>query len=522
MNNNILSEPFGSGVAFQYSSVLAMFLSSSLFYFLIAHILPVTIVGSISLLYAILNIATAVFVFGLSKGVQHYLSYHISQGNNLTVMKLIKKTVLISPILAISAFTVMYFLAEPVSILFFHSFKYSLSIKIIGVAIGASVLVIIFSSILLGLGQFVKYSLIYIFVNTFIYFFPLILLFIYKKYLYLIMGIAIINIINAIIFIFFVYKSYKKLSFYKNGINNKPELYKNLVKYSLPLFFASFIGTSATYVDRIVVSYFINLSYLGVYNFALVIAAAATYTIYPIKRLLLPKLSSFFSLNNKFAFREGIGMLLNIASLIYIPAALGIAALSKVLLFVFAGPVYTVAWIPLSIIMLVSALFVGTGILASGISSVRKNKIFIVSSILSLESNLLLSIILIPKFYIMGAAIAYSSMSVINFIIIYSYARKYKISNYDVPRIVKIWIASFIMASILFELKNFFAFNLISTFSYIILGIIIYLIEIKLFKLVSNREMGFIVTIIPKKLKSIKNILYLLSFNNKNNDKLLK
>ena len=31
------------------------------------------------------------------------------------------------------------------------------------------------------------------------------------------------------------------------------------------------MGTSATYIDRIVVSYFINLSFLGIYNFAHII-----------------------------------------------------------------------------------------------------------------------------------------------------------------------------------------------------------------------------------------------------------
>ncbi len=522
MNNNILYESFGSGVAFQYLSVLAIFIPSSLFYFSIAHILPVNIVGSISLLYALLNISTAVFALGLSKGLQHYMSYHISQGNNIIVMELIKKTVLISAVLATTAFISIYFLSGPIAILLFHNFTYSLSIKIIGIAISASVLVIIFSSILLGLSQFVKYSLIYIFVNIFIYMFPLTLLVIYKNYLYLVIGIAIINVINAIIFIFFVYRSYRKLSFYKINMHNKPEPYNNLIRYSMPLFLASFVGTSATYIDRIVVSYFINLSDLGIYNFALLIVAAGGYTIYPIRNLLLPKLSSFFSLDNKFAFNEGMRMLLNITSLIYIPAALGIAALSKVLLFVFAGPEYIIAWMPLSIIMVSSALFIGTGVLASGISSIRRNNIFVISSVLSLESNLLLSIILIPKFYIMGAAIAYSSMSVINFIIIYPYARKYKVSNYDIPRIIKIWLASIIMATILFELKNFFAFNMITTFSYIVLGMIIYLIEIKLFKLVSTREMGFIVTIMPKKLKYIKNIMLMLAFNDKRGYKLPK
>ena len=44
--------------------------------------------------------------------------------------------------------------------------------------------------------------------------------------------------------------------------------FKSIFAYSFPLFFASIMTTSANYLDRIVVSYFLNLSYMGIYNFA--------------------------------------------------------------------------------------------------------------------------------------------------------------------------------------------------------------------------------------------------------------
>lgn len=71
-----ITESFSSGVAFQYISVTSMFLSSATFYFFLAHLLPVNIVGSISLLYAIMAIATTVFMMGLSNGIQHF--FHIT------------------------------------------------------------------------------------------------------------------------------------------------------------------------------------------------------------------------------------------------------------------------------------------------------------------------------------------------------------------------------------------------------------------------------------------------------------
>ena len=228
-----------------------------------------------------------------------------------------------------------------------------------------------------------------------------------------------------------------------SGLQSKTvkEPYRNLVYYSIPLFFSSIMGTSATYIDRIVVSYFINLSYLGIYNFALIIASAATFLVVPVSNLLVPKLSSFFSLDNKEGFRKSIRILLNIVSLIYIPAALGIAALSRIILYEFAGADYTIAYIPLIIIMFITSIFIGTTVLASGISSIRKTRIFLYSSGFALASNIVLSVILIPRFNIIGAAIAYSSMNAVNFSIVYYYARKFSVNNYDISRVIKIWIS---------------------------------------------------------------------------------
>lgn len=167
--NSRTVESFSSGVKIQYISVASMFLSSSIFYFFLAHLLPVNLVGSISLLYPIMVIATTVFMLGLNNGLQHFFSYHLARNNNILLV-LIKKTALLGIILAISAFIAIFYLSYNMSILFFHNIYYELYIKIIGVAVAASIISTIFAAMLLGLNQYRKYSLIYSFVYTFTYF----------------------------------------------------------------------------------------------------------------------------------------------------------------------------------------------------------------------------------------------------------------------------------------------------------------------------------------------------------------
>jgi O-antigen/teichoic acid export membrane protein len=517
-----ISESYTFGVSLQYFSVAAMFLSSTLFYFFLAHILPVSIVGSISLLYAIMNIGATVFMFGFSSGIQHYFSYHLARQNNNTILKLIRKTTLIGLLLASGAFMSLYVLSYNISIVFFHSSIYELSIKIIGVAIASAVMTNVFSSMLLGLNQYKKYALINIFVYTFTYFFPLFLLFIYRTAIYLIIGLAAINTLSASIFVVFVFKYYRKLRNKDGDYEKKP--YKGIIHYSIPLFFSSIMGTSATYIDRLVVSYFINLSSLGIYNFALIVAGASSILISPVSALLIPKLSSFFSLDNKNDFTSSIRILLNIISLIYIPAALGIAALSRPILYIFAGVPYEAAYIPLMIIMFVTSIFIGGNILTSGISSIRRTKIFIYSSGFALASNVVLSVILIPRLNIIGAAIAYSSMNAVSFIIVYYFARKFGISNYDIARIMRIWTASIIMFLIVFLIQIYLSYSMLNIIILILLGFLVYIFEIKTFKLISKEEMNYVLSILPNKLGIIKYIMKNLAFqeHTRKNDKLFR
>jgi O-antigen/teichoic acid export membrane protein len=499
------SESFESGVALQYAAVISMFIFSTLFYFIIAHLLSTTIVGSISLIYAMISIFSVFFVIGFSAGIEHFVSYHLSRNNYGNVKSLIKKTGTFAIISAVIAYAVIFAVAPYIARILFHSFYFVEFIRISGIAISGAILMNIFSSMLLGLKQYRKYSMGYLFVNISSYIIPIALLFIFRTAIYVIIGISIADFINAGVYVSLLLKSYKLLGRSKNM--EKIEPFATLIIYSLPLFFSSIMTTSGTYMDRIIVSYFINLSYLGIYNYALVIASVAAVLTMPISNLLIPKLSGYFSLDDRTGFRNTVKMLLNVSSLIYIPGAMGIAAVSKITLYIFAGPSYVIAYIPLIIIMFVTSLFIGTVILASAVKSVQKSRIFIFSSGAALLSNIILSIVLIPRFNIIGAGIAYSSMTTVNFAIVYSYARKLGISNYDIIAVIKIWISSIILFIIIFAAQFFLPYNIFSEIFLILAGIAIYLLEIKFMKLIGVPEKEFIISVVPSKFTLLRRLI---------------
>ena len=502
---NDKSESFESGIALQYAAVISMFIFSTLFYFIIAHLLSTTLVGSISLIYAMISIFSVFFVIGFSAGIEHFVSFHLSRQNYGNVKSLIRKTGIFAILSAVIAYTVIFFLAPYIAKVLFHSLYFIDFIRISGIAISGAILMNIFSSMLLGLKQYRIYSLGYLFVNVSSYIIPIALLVIFRSAIYVVIGISIADFINAGVYVSLLLKSYNLLD--KSNKMEKIEPFATLVLYSLPLFFSSIMTTSGTYMDRIIVSYFINLSYLGIYNYALVIASVAAVLTMPISNLLIPRLSGYFSMDDRSGFKNTVKMLLNISSLIYIPGAMGIAAVSKITLYIFAGPLYVIAYIPLIIIMFVTSLFIGTVILASAVKSVQKSRIFIFSSGAALLSNILLSIILIPRFNIIGAGIAYSSMTTVNFAIIYSYARKLGISNYDLKTVTKIWISSIVLFFVIFSIQSFVPYNIFSEILLILIGIAIYLFEIKFMKLIGIAEKKFIISVVPSRFSLLRKLI---------------
>ncbi|MGE9810744.1 oligosaccharide flippase family protein, partial [Ferroplasma acidiphilum] len=241
-------ETFGSGVTLQYGAVASMFLFSTIFYFLLAHLLSTTLVGSISLLYAIMNISGVIFVLGFTQGLEHFISFHISRGNYGNIKVMIRRIGIFAIISSIVAMVVVYFISPLIAITLFHSYFYVEFIRIIGIAISAFIFRDLFSSIILGLKRYRTYSMSYIFVNIFSYIFPILLLLYSGKAIYVIIGIAVAGVVNAILFIAMVSRIYFHLETASKSEAIDP--FKTLFVYSFPLFFASTMTTSANYLDR--------------------------------------------------------------------------------------------------------------------------------------------------------------------------------------------------------------------------------------------------------------------------------
>ncbi len=104
-------------------------------------------------------------------------------------------------------------------------------------------------------------------------------------------------------------------------------------------------------------------------------------------------------------------------------------------------------------------------------------------------------------------------MNAVNFSIVYYYARKFSVNNYDISRVIKIWISAIIMFGIIFTIQGLFPYTMINIFIYILAGLLIYLVEIKVFHLISQEEMGYIISVIPERFSTLRYMAKRMAYN---------
>ena len=344
---------------------------------------------------------------------------------------------------------------------------------------------------LLGLQKYQTYGKITIVSYTLAYGSAAVLTFMFRSLIYVPAGwmIGYSIGISAMLYRILVFKGKEQSINVKTG---------DIFRYSAPLFFSSIISISASYVDRFVVAFFLNLGSLGIYNLALLVVSSVGIFIGPINNITLSKFSQFYAESGSNSVRGSVRITNDIVSLLYVPATLGIIALSTPIINLIADNSYLTSAIPMDIILTVSAVLVSVNVLNQGLFSVRVTRIFIYSSTLSLLSNVVLSYILIPRFSIIGASIGYSSIMVVSFVIILYASIKSHIFSLNFYTLFKIWGSAIVMAVLVHYLAILSGDRMLFLPFYILAGIGIYLFLIKITHALNGEHREILSRFFPK------------------------
>ena len=459
-----------TGALYQFLATSSSFIAGSLFYIYLAKFYTPTDVGNVALLLATVGIFGSIFSLGLSQASQHFISYYLGKGQYSKIRAFVFRTITYGTVSSLVAMLSLIILSSYISGVFFHTLSFTGTIQLLSVYLFASIMFGILSGILLGMQRFRRAAIVSIFTSTLSYGMAGMLLFEYHTDEMIVFGWMIGYTLGTMLL---------AISAIRLSIKHPKELqrlsYREVMLYSSPILFSGIIGTSAAYIDRFVVAFFINVATLGIYNFVLLVSTALSLFLSPLYNVLLPKLSELFSHQDKESIIRGMKLSTNLINLIYVPAALGAAALSGRIIILLSQTQYLSATLPMAIFLIISAMFITGGVLAQTVSSIRKTPIFILSASATLASNIILSIFLIPAFGTTGAALSNSSVTVLSFFILLWYTKINGYSGLDFIVTLKVWFAAGTMAVVVYTASTGMPGNVTYLAILIALGIIIYL-----------------------------------------------
>jgi O-antigen/teichoic acid export membrane protein len=500
------NEKLGSSLVFQYMNSIVFNLSGIIFYVYIVKFYPTSVAGEIVNILAILGLFNIVFSLSLSNAATRFISYHIGR-NEWAEAKSVMFKILFVTILSATAGSLLLFLISPyMSILFFHDTFYARTISYLSIPLFTQVIFGLINGIILGFQRFKVAATVNV-TGTFLwYFLATVFLYMSNDVSFVPLGMAtgyVIGIIPGILIIFSIVRKRSEKA-YNMKINN-------VIHYAIPLIFASVISYGSSYIDRIFVSIFTDLSTLGVYGFALLMATGLAMVVTPITNILLPKVSAMFSRNDMDSIRSAFRLSTTVLTFVYVPCALGLAAISYRFIQIFATGSYVSGAVPAMIILSVTALLVSQNIMSQAVYAHGKTSIFIWIATFTLISNLTLSILLIPRYSMIGAAIANSSVYMVSFIVLYATSRKLGFLNYDMISMIKIWVSSIVVFIVVYYLGTVFPYGDLSLLELVVIGTVVYLLMVKLLRVIRKEYAEIILDNIPSNLRFINRLVRFIS-----------
>ncbi len=488
----------GIDAIYQYTGSGVQLFSGAIFYVIAARMFSTSGVGAIALFLAIIGLFNVIFSMGLGTAAQHFTSYNIGTGNLPGVRKTIFKIILWGFSLSMAGLLTLLLLSPIVSLIFLHTYTYTRLIRLLSIVLLGNILLGILNGALLGMQNFRTSALLGIVVWIVYYFGSIVLAYTFHNIDTIVFGWIFGIFLGIALELIVVIMGVKR---FKGPGNSPPNLL--IFRYSLPILVSGIISYGAAYTDRFIVAGLLSLSDLGIYNFALLISTSVAFIAIPFNSILMPKFSELFG-NGRFteiASRVRASSLL--LTSIYVPLALGVAALSGPALLLVGGVDYSGGSVPLRIIMFTSALFVSSNILIQAIASVRKTKVFLYVSAATLASNAILSIILIPRLGLIGASIGYSSVYAASFILLYYFSRRMNLVKLDISGIIKVWISSAIMFAVVelsqLTLGEMYGSTLLLLPVYILFGAISYIFCAKLFGIFGKEDRDLVLSLFPEK-----------------------
>jgi O-antigen/teichoic acid export membrane protein len=270
---------------------------------------------------------------------------------------------------------------------------------------------------------------------------------------------------------------------------------RDYLKFGLPTIPSNIAAWVTNSSDRYIISFFLGIIYVGYYNPAYALGSMIQIFMTPVNFVLVAVVSKIYEENNLDLLRDIFKYSIKYFLMISIPAFFGLSLLSRPILTVLTTPEIADQSYLVTPFIAFSMLLTGIGGVATGLSLylAKRTDISMINWMIVATTNIILNMLLVPRWGIVGAAAATMAAFIVGFIFGGYYAFKYFKFAIDWKSIIKAITSSLVMSvAIVFN----FPTNLIEIVLVISLGFLIYFASMILLKAISIDEIKNIRTLV--------------------------
>ncbi|MAG47638.1 hypothetical protein CL617_03455 [archaeon] len=442
--------------------------------------------GLYSLGISIISFLVIISLFGFKSGIVRYISYYNTKKNDQKVKGIIKSTLKISIPISIFFSFLLFFFSSFIANNIFHNSDLSFLLKLFAFTIPLLVITEIFFSVFTAFKK-IKYKVI---TNDFIEKISKLFLAFLLIYLGFKLESAIYSFVfsTVISFIFVIYFMNKSFPLFNNKLKSL-EIKKELIYYSFPLLFSGVLSSVVKWIDTIMIGIFLNASEVGIYNVALSTSSLMILVPTAIMALFLPLITEKYSKNDDKQIKKIYDRTVRWIFMFNISLFIFIAIFSREILNTMFGQEYVIGSTSLLILIFGYFIFSFIHIHTGYLILIKKTRLILLVNFIMALTNVILNLYLIPKYGIVGGAIATSVSLIIAYLLSFFFSYKFsRINPYNV-KISKILLFSFIIfivISIFIKIKKFL--SPITLTKIIFLGIIFLLVYGIILYFMLNKE----------------------------------
>jgi O-antigen/teichoic acid export membrane protein len=395
---------------------------------------------------------------------------------------------------SITLASIIFVFASSVSSAFFRTAGFGYVIAVLSLDLALLCLNPLMSNVLLGNGDLTSLSVFNV-ANTAVSWLSIIALLYARKGL---IGYVIGSIVGDVLTLILLATSVAKIVNFRKAtwVAFKNQI-APLLKFGFPLYLASAVSFLYTWYDKAIVLGSMPLSNLGIYNTAYQPFTLLATIGSALGSALLPYYGVSYGKSDHEAISLAMKRAIKYICLAVFPLALGLMALSKPTLTIFAGSQYETGWTVLAIFSLFGLVYGISPALSYVLLVYRKTRILLLLSFVPVVSSL----VLLPLLWVLGlagAAIMKGMSLALSLVLTAYFVNEAVPVRIDRRAVTRTLAASALMAIIVVIFQQIL-YNARLILLYVLAGAAVYIATIRILKILDKEDFKFLEQVTGKR-----------------------